>query len=155
MRIPSEKTKGSESGCFTAVWTIFWSITFISAIIFCIVILQPVAVKLIEPSFCNGKIVHVPSAKRKSIICIDSKTGKSRNISHLQIFACCPTVFLMTFLIIVLIIASAVLRKNRNWVQWAKLRIIRALPCRRAADLIRTDVINGRAVGYKINKACA
>jgi hypothetical protein len=120
MPFPPEKTKRSESGCFTAVWTIFWSITFISAVIFCVVILQPVAVKLIEPSFCQGKIVHQPNpgrGKPESIICIDSTTGESKNITHIQIFACCPSVILMIFLIIALMIATVVLRKPRNEIQ--------------------------------------
>ena len=112
-----EKVKEPKSsGCGTLVWTIFWTLTLISALVFCFIILQPLMVKIIEKEYCRGQVVHRPwgGSRKESIICIDQSTGKEKNISEIQIFACCPSVFLMLFLLTVLWVSKLMVRKIEN-----------------------------------------
>jgi hypothetical protein len=105
------KTNSILGGCFDA----FWTIALISALLFGFFVIQPIAVELIAPSFCQGRVdLNPPLGKKGNIICIDKKTGKEKNITHIRIFACCPGAVLLIFLLILWQITRFIFRKTEN-----------------------------------------
>lgn len=109
-QIKNSNSTGCARKIITAVFTIIFGAALIGSFF-----LMPIAEKIAEETICKpGTIVNDSWGRRRETTCIDKKTGQKINVSLMQIFGCCPIMFVLFFLVIYAIFMNLIFRNSRK-----------------------------------------